>query len=123
MFENWDKVQVVNHKEAAEMIYSQFKKQRFPDEQEATCLFAEHMVEVGHYLKRKASERAERAGKQNQNPITVTNSKFWYEVRKKINEVLEQEKLERRVSQNDEDSDEPNQIGITPQTSIDDEVS
>jgi len=119
MFENWDKVQVVNHKEAAEMIYSQFKKPRFPDEQEATCLFAEHMVEVGQFLRRKATERAERAGKQNQNPITVTNSKFWYEVRKKINEVLEKEK-KRTISQNEDDSD--NEVAhdiLSPQTSLD----
>jgi len=121
MFDHWDKVQEIEPKEAAEIIYAQFKKPRFPDELDSTTLYAEHMVEVGQYLRRKASERAERSGKQLNNAVSVTNSKFWYEVRKKINEVLEQEKLERRVSQNDEDSDELNQTGITPQTSIDDE--
>ena len=125
MFENWEKVQVVNHKESAEIIYAQFKKPRFPDELEATNLYAEHMVEVGQYLKRKAIERAERSGKHNYNPVTVTNSKFWYEVRKKINEVLEQEKEAgvRRTSQNEEDSEnETVHATITPQTSLDTEV-
>ena len=112
-------------KESAEIIYAQFKKPRFPDEQEATNLYGEHMVEVGQYLKRKAIERAERSGKHNYNPVTVTNSKFWYEVRKKINEVLEQEKAagNKRASQNEDDSDnEAGHAVITPQTSLDTEV-
>jgi len=124
MFENWGKVQEVNHKEAAELIYAQFKKPRFPDEIDATNLYAEHMVEVGQYLKRKAIERAERSGRQNYNPVTVTNSKFWYEVRKKINEVLEQEKAAgiRRNSQNEDDSDnETVHDTISKQTSLDSE--
>jgi len=124
MFENWEKVQEIEPKVSAEVIYVHFKKQRFPDELEATHLYAEHMVEVGQYLKRKASERAERSGKQNYNPVTVTNSKFWYEVRKKINEVLEQEKIagNRRASQNEDDSDnEGEHSKITPQTSLDTE--
>ena len=125
MFENWEKVQEIDPKESAEIIYAQFKKPRFPDEQEATNLYAEHMVEVGQYLKRKAVERAERSGKHNYNPVTVTNSKFWYEVRKKINEVLEQEKASgtKRASQNEDDSDEAGHAVITPQTSLDTEVN
>eukprot|EP00090_Calanus_glacialis_P012893 TRINITY_DN21527_c0_g1_i1.p1 TRINITY_DN21527_c0_g1~~TRINITY_DN21527_c0_g1_i1.p1 ORF type:complete len:361 (+),score=99.86 TRINITY_DN21527_c0_g1_i1:295-1377(+) len=124
MFENWEKVQEIDPKESAEIIYAQFKKPRFPDEQEATNLYGEHMVEVGQYLKRKAIERAERSGKHNYNPVTVTNSKFWYEVRKKINEVLEQEKAagNKRASQNEDDSDnEAGHAVITPQTSLDTE--
>lgn len=124
MFENWGKVQEIDPKESAEIIYAQFKKPRFADELEATNLYAEHMVEVGQYLKRKAIERAERSGKHNHNPVTVTNSKFWYEVRKKINEVLEQEKAEgsRRTSQNEDDSDnETVHEPISAQASLDTE--
>jgi len=99
MFENWERVQVVSFKEAAQIIFGQFKKSRFSDEQEAIELYAEHMIEVGQYLRRKASERAEKAGKIPQSPGTITNSKYWYEVRKKINEVLESKKdLVRRQS-------------------------
>ena len=122
MFESWEKVQQMTPKEAAEIIYVNFKKQRFPDEIEATHLFAEHMVEVGQYLRRKATERAERAGKQTFNPMPVTNSKFWYEVRKKINEVLEQERMagNKPTGPNDDDSDNENGHPIvSPQTSFD----
>jgi len=122
MFENWEKVQQITPKEAADIIYANFKKQRFPDELEATYLFAEHMVEVGQYLRRKATERAERAGKQTYNSMTITNSKFWYEVRKKINEVLEQEKMagNKPSGQNEDDSDNENGHPIvSPQASFD----
>jgi len=124
MFEQWERVQELTPKETAEIIYAQFKKPRFPDELESTYLYAEHMVEVGQYLKRKNIERAERSGKiiSSASLNAVTNSKFWYEVRKKINDVLEQEKLERRVSQNEEDTDnEDNHREVTPQTSLDTE--
>ena len=125
MFEHWEKVQEIEPKESAEIIYVQFKRPRFTDELEATHLYAEHMVEVGQYLKRKAIERAERSGKQNYKPVNVTNSRFWYEVRKKINEVLEQEKIagNRRTSQPEDDSDkEAEHTKTTPQTSLDTEV-
>ena len=39
----------------------------------------------------------------------MTNSKFWYEVRKKIQEVLEQEKelgIKRDIENEDDDSDD-----------------
>ena len=39
----------------------------------------------------------------------MTNSKFWYEVRKKIQEVLEQEKamgIKRDIENDDDDSDD-----------------
>lgn len=124
MFEDWEKVQQLTPKESAEIIYANFKKPRFPDELESTYLFAEHMVEVGQYLKRKAMERAERAGKQSHNSVNVTNSKFWYEVRKKINEVLEQEKVavNKTTSQNDDDSDnEDGHLKISQQNSVDTE--
>ena len=42
-------------------------------------------------------------------PGNVTNSKFWYEVRKKIQEVLEQEKalgIKRDIENEDDDSDD-----------------
>ena len=47
------------------------------------------MVEVGQYLKRKLADRAEKCGRK---PGNIANSKFWYEVRKKVAEVLEHEK-------------------------------
>lgn len=99
MFENWEKVQTMTFREAAEFIFVQFKKPRFPDELESVELYAEHMIEVGQYLKRKATERAEKAGKLLYAQGSITNSKFWYEVRKKINEILESKKdLVRRTS-------------------------
>lgn len=42
-------------------------------------------------------------------PGNVTNSKFWYEVRKKIQEVLEQDKalgIKRDIENEDDDSDD-----------------
>jgi len=92
MFDSWEKVQELGFNQAAEIIFKQFKKPRFPDELESTVMYAEHMIEVGQYLRRKASERAEKAGKPASSQGSITNSKFWYEVRKKINEILETKK-------------------------------
>ncbi|XP_023347643.1 uncharacterized protein LOC111716418 [Eurytemora carolleeae] len=109
MFADWEKVQALSFPEAAEIIFSKFKKSRFSDETEAIQLYAEHMIEVGQYLRRKANERAEKAGRTPQIQGSITNSKFWYEVRKKINEILENRKdLDRRRSSSmaEQDSDE-----------------
>lgn len=111
MFSQWEVVQEMSFKEAAQVIFAQFTKNRFADEQESVELYAEHMIEVGQYLRRKANERAERAGKPVNMNASVTNSKYWYEVRKKINEVLDSQKdLVRRKSsspaENDSDGDD-----------------
>jgi len=108
MFDNWDRVQEMEIEKAAEIIFAQFKKPRFPDELESVNMYAEHMIEVGQYLKRKASERAERAGKAVYTPSAVTNSKFWYEVRKKITEILDNKRAagRRRSSCQDDDDSE-----------------
>ena len=106
MFQDWENIQELNPKEASNIIFDGFKKSRQNDEIESMALYAEHMIEVGQYLKRKLADRAERAGRQ---PGNVTNSKFWYEVRKKIQEVLQQEKemgIKRDIEIDDDDSDD-----------------
>jgi len=106
MFQDWENIQELNPKEASNIIFDGFKKSRQNDEIESMSLYAEHMIEVGQYLKRKLADRAERAGRQ---PGNVTNSKFWYEVRKKIQEVLQQEKemgIKRDIEIDDDDSDD-----------------
>jgi len=113
MFENWERIQEMEAEKAAEIIFARFKKPRFPDELESVNMYAEHMVEVGQYLRRKASERAERAGKPLYTPGAVTNSKFWYEVRKKITEILETKRATgaRRRSSLQLDDDESDDEG------------
>jgi len=111
MFNSWDTVQEMSFKDAAGVIFAQFSQNRLADEQESVELYAEHMIEVGQYLRRKASERAERAGRPANPQSAITNSKYWYEVRKKINEVLESKKeLVRRKSssqgENESDGDD-----------------
>jgi len=111
MFNSWDTVQDMSFKEAAGVIFAQFSQNRLADEQESVELYAEHMIEVGQYLRRKASERAERAGRPANPQSAITNSKYWYEVRKKINEVLETKReLVRRKSssqgENESDGDD-----------------
>merc|ERR1719402_2004676 len=108
MFNSWDTVQNMSFKEAAGVIFAQFSQNRLADEQESVELYAEHMIEVGQYLRRKASERAERAGRSVYTPSAVTNSKFWYEVRKKIAEILDNKRAagRRRSSCQDDDDSE-----------------
>lgn len=89
MFKDWDRVQDMLPIEAGEFIFEKFKTSRQPDEMESLALYGEHMVEVGQYLKRKLADRAEKCGRK---PGNIANSKFWYEVRKKVAEVLEHEK-------------------------------
>lgn len=106
MFQDWDYIQELSPKEAVEIIFESFHKCMQKDEQESMALYAEHMVEVGQYLKKKLADRAEKNGRQ---PGNVTNSKFWYEVRKKIQEVLEKEKelgIKRDIENEDDDSDD-----------------
>ncbi|XP_023331057.1 uncharacterized protein LOC111703371 [Eurytemora carolleeae] len=81
MFENWCTVLDASLKESAEIIFEKFKKPRFPDENDSTLFLTEHMIEVGQFLKKKEKEGT-----------GVTNSKFWYEVRKKICQVLDEER-------------------------------
>lgn len=107
MFNNWDLVQEDVVK-AAEVIFGQFKKPRFSDEFQSTLLYAEHMVEVGQFLRWKIVEKRRNSthnGTQSQ-PINVTNSKFWYEVKKKINEVLEQQKNAGKETSTNDDEEE-----------------
>lgn len=125
LFENWDRVQELALKDAAEIIFAQFKHPRFPDELESTQLYAEHMIEVGQYLKRKTRERAERAGKPPPVQASITNSKFWYEVRKKINEIMDSknEQLRRTSSsqpepESDADDDSLYHSPASPQDSL-----
>ena len=105
--------------EAGELIFDRFKITRTGEELESLALYGEHMVEVGQYLKRKLADRAEKCGKK---PGNIANrliivkyliqkyfifSKFWYEVRKKIAEVLEQEKalgIKRDIAVDDSES-------------------
>jgi len=84
MLTSWDHLQNADLEDVANIVFAQFKKPRFPDEIEAGLLFAEHMIEVGQYLMRKAVEKAGRNGKTLSPKAVVSNSKFWYEVRKKV---------------------------------------
>lgn len=133
MFDSWDLVQV-DLKAAEEVIFGQFKKPRFPDEIEMTVLYTEHMVEVGQFLSRKALEKLERSGKtvtaemRTANPKqNVTNSRFWYEVRKKINEILDQrqnttkEAAEKEDKSDSEGSVKGEHVRVTSQSSVDTE--
>ena len=90
---------------------------------DSMVLYSEHMVEVGQYLRRKLTERKEKNGRHN-GSVTVTNSKFWYEVRKKIQEVLENEKVigVKNEMENDDDSDDVNNDSAVHTTSADSEV-
>jgi len=118
MLAAWDQLQDADLEDVADVIFAQFKKPRFPDEIEAGLLYAEHMLEVGQYLMRKAKERAGRNGKI-LSSNAVTNSKFWYEVRKKVNEVIEQSRSKRNslCPQDDSDTDVDQHREITKQTS------
>merc|ERR1712112_401343 len=118
MLASWDQLQEADLEDVADVIFAQFKKPRFPDEIEAGLLYAEHMLEVGQYLMRKAKERAGRNGKI-LSANAVTNSKFWYEVRKKVNEVIEQSRSKRNslCPQDDSDTDVDQHREITKQIS------
>jgi len=118
MLAAWDQLQDADLEDVADVIFAQFKKPRFPDEIEAGLLYAEHMLEVGQYLMRKAKERAGRNGKI-LSANAVTNSKFWYEVRKKVNEVIEQSRSKRNslCPQDDSDTDVDQHREITKQIS------
>jgi len=63
MLAAWDQLQDADLEDVADVIFAQFKKPRFPDEVEAGLLYAEHMIEVGQYLMRRAREKAGRNGK------------------------------------------------------------
>lgn len=105
MLENWDRTELLEPRQAATVIFSQFSRPRQQDEADSVVLYAEHMVEVAQFLKRKAGEK--RSGKSCQ--AAITNSKFWYEVRKKISEVVQQDKSEAPgEDQNNADESEDN---------------
>jgi len=126
MFSHWDTVQEMSFKDAAQVIFAQFTKTRLADEQESVELYAEHMIEVGQYLRRKASERAERAGRPVNMNSSVTNSKYWYEVRKKINEVLESQRElvhSKSLSPAENDSDGDDESYFSPASPQDNEGS
>ena len=110
-------------REAAKIIFAQFEKSKLSDEMDSMVLYSEHMVEVGQYLRRKLAERKEKNGKPS-GSVTVTNSKFWYEVRKKIQEVVENEKVigSKNEMENDDDSDDVNNDSAINTTSADSEV-
>ena len=123
MFQDWENIQQLSPRDAAKIIFEQFEKCKASDEMDSMILYAEHMVEVGQYLRRKLIERKEKNGRQN-GSVTVTNSKFWYEVRKKIQEVLDSEKRidAKDEAENDEDSDDINNDSAVHTTSADSEV-
>ena len=123
MFQDWENIQQLSPREAAKIIFVQFEKSKLSDEMDSMVLYSEHMVEVGQYLRRKLTERKEKNGRQN-GSVTVTNSKFWYEVRKKIQEVLENEKVigMKNEMENDDDSDDVNNDSAVHTTSADSEV-
>jgi len=120
MLTAWDQLHDAELEDAADVIFAQFKKPRFPDELEAGILYAEHMIEVGQYLMRKAEEKAGRNGKV-LSSSAVTNSKFWYEVRKKVNEVTEANRSKRSSLQDDSDTDVDQHRGVSQQNSLDTE--
>ena len=123
MFQDWENIQQLSPRDAAKIIFEQFAKTKVSDEIDSMALYAEHMVEVGQYLRRKLIERKEKNGRQN-GSMTVTNSKFWYEVRKKIQEVMETEKRieAKNEADNDDDSDDINNDSAVHTTSADSEV-
>jgi len=111
MFQEWNSIQELEPRDAAKIIFGIFPRCIQYDELESMVLYAEHMVEVGQYLKRKLADRAEKVGRQAGN---VTNSKFWYEVRKKVQEVLEQERalgIKRDINDDDDSDDILNTAG------------
>jgi len=122
MFQDWENIQQLSPRDAAKIIFEQFAKTKVSDEIDSMALYAEHMVEVGQYLRRKLIERKEKNGRQN-GSMTVTNSKFWYEVRKKIQEVMETEKRidAKNEADNDDDSDDINNDSAVHTTSADSE--
>jgi len=122
MLAAWDQLQEADLEDAADVIFAQFKKPRFPDEVDAGLLYAEHMIEVGQYLMRRAGEKAGRNGKV-LSSNAVTNSKFWYEVRKKVNEVVEESRSKRNslCPQDDSDTDLDQHQEVTPQSSLETE--
>jgi len=122
MLAAWGQLQDADLEDAADVIFAQFKKPRFPDEVEAGLLYAEHMIEVGQYLMRRAGEKAGRNGKV-LSSNAVTNSKFWYEVRKKVNEVVEESKSRSNslVPQDESDTDVDQHQEVSPQSSIESE--
>merc|ERR1719354_535706 len=110
MFENWDQVQKCEYADAARIIFQEFKHHKLLEEslkytEEMGLEFiSEHMIEVGQFLKRKAAEKAAKSGKESKG--SITNSKFWYEVRKKINEIMEQKKVHQRKSSTEESEED-----------------
>ena len=66
MFQDWEKIQQLSPQEASKIVFINFLKQPSnpTDETESMVLYAEHMVEVGQYLKRKIADRAEKCGRQ-----------------------------------------------------------
>ena len=60
MFQDWENIQELSPKDAAVIIFETFQKCRQNDEQDSMLLYAEHMVEVGQYLKRKLADRCRR---------------------------------------------------------------
>merc|ERR550517_2210223 len=117
MLAAWDQLQEADLEDAADVIFAQFKKPRLPDEVDAGLLYAEHMIEVGQYLMRRAGEKAGRNGKV-LSSNAVTNSKFWYEVRKKVNEMVEESRSKRNslCPQDDSDTDLDQHQEVTPQS-------
>ena len=57
MFQDWENIQELSPKDAAVIIFETFQKCRQNDELDSMLLYAEHMVEVGQYLKRKLADR------------------------------------------------------------------
>ena len=88
MFQDWEHIQELSPKDAAEIIFETFHKCRPKDELESMALYSEHMVEVmimimmmiimimimvevGQYLKKKLADRAEKNGRQVENNLSL----------------------------------------------------
>ena len=71
MFQEWEHIQELSPKDAAEIIFETFHKCRPKDELESMALYSEHMVEVGQYLKKKLADRAEKNGRQVENNLSL----------------------------------------------------
>ena len=71
MFQDWENIQELSPKDAAVIIFETFQKCRQNDELDSMLLYAEHMVEVGQYLKKKLADRAEKNGRQVENNLSL----------------------------------------------------
>lgn len=108
MLENWDKVQEMTNSDAAKIIFQNFQDHKcFVEETKNIEFLAEHMIEVCQFLKRKKEERSAKSGIPAKLNTAIPNSRFWYEVKKKINEIMGEKIIQRKVSIEESEEDSP----------------